>query len=67
MIEITVSNDNFMALLNANNGEKIVVKHKNLPGEVVLNKVVTTKKITMADVEKAFGCKIIITDYKEEN
>lgn len=38
MVEITVSNDNFVALMGAHTNERILVKHKNLKGEICLEK-----------------------------
>lgn len=39
MVEITVSNDNFNALMNAQAKERVLVKHKNLQGEIWLEKL----------------------------
>lgn len=39
MVEITVSNDNFNALMNAHVKERVLVKHKNLQGEICLEKL----------------------------
>lgn len=39
MIEITVSNDNFNALMNAHVKERVLIKHKNLQGEICLEKL----------------------------
>lgn len=38
MVEITVSNDNFNALIAAHPFERVCVKHKNLKGEIWLEK-----------------------------
>lgn len=38
MVEITVSHDNFSALIGAHPYEKVCVKHKNLKGEIWLEK-----------------------------
>lgn len=38
MVEITVSCDNFNALVSAHTSERICIKHKNLKGEVWLEK-----------------------------
>lgn len=38
MVEITVSNDNFNALIAAHSFERVCVKHKNLKGEIWLEK-----------------------------
>lgn len=39
MVEITVSNDNFNALMNAHVKERVLIKHKNLQGEIYLEKL----------------------------
>ena len=39
MIEITVSCDNFNALMNAHVKERVLIKHKNLYGEICLEKL----------------------------
>lgn len=39
MVEITVSSDNFNALMNAHAKERVLVKHKNLQGEICLEKL----------------------------
>lgn len=39
MVEITVSNDNFNALMNAHVKERVLIKHKNLQGEICLEKL----------------------------
>lgn len=39
MVEITVSCDNFNALLNAQEKEHVIIKHKNLHGEICLEKL----------------------------
>lgn len=39
MVEITVSNDNFNALMDAHVKERVLVKHKNLQGEICLEKL----------------------------
>ena len=38
MVEITVSNDNFTALMGAHTNERAIVRHKSLKGEVCLEK-----------------------------
>jgi len=38
MVEITVSSDNFKALMSAHSFERVCIKHKNLKGEVWLEK-----------------------------
>lgn len=39
MVEITVSNDNFKALMDAHVKERVLIKHKNLQGEICLEKL----------------------------
>lgn len=39
MVEITVSNDNFNALMDAHVKERVLIKHKNLQGEIYLEKL----------------------------
>ena len=39
MVEITISNDNFNALMNAHVKERVLIKHKNLQGEICLEKL----------------------------
>ena len=39
MVEITVSNDNFNTLMNAHVKERVLIKHKNLQGEICLEKL----------------------------
>ena len=39
MVEITVSNDNFNALMDAHVKERVLIKHKNLQGEICLEKL----------------------------
>ena len=39
MVEITVSNDNFNALMDVHEKERVLIKHKNLQGEICLEKL----------------------------
>ncbi len=39
MVEITVSSDNFNALMDAHEKECVLIKHKNLQGEICLEKL----------------------------
>lgn len=39
MVEITVSVDNFNVLMNAHDKERVLIKHKNLQGEICLEKL----------------------------
>lgn len=57
MVEITVSHENFEALMNAHTNENICVKHKNLKGEVWLNKRYNNIPTPSPDKEEAESIK----------
>ena len=58
MIEITVSNDNFLELCNAKEGEDISIGHIGTNKIVLLKKVCNTtkpKEMTLAELENILG------------
>lgn len=60
MVKITVSNDNFMKVVNAEPGEEIRIEHMNLGGSVVLTKQKFVKKMTLEQIEAELGYQIEI-------
>lgn len=55
MVEITVSNDNFNTLIGAHPFERVCVKHKNMQGEVWLEKKYHKVPEPKKSTDKNFG------------
>ena len=56
MVEITVSSDNFEALMYAHPYEKVLVRHKNLKGEIWLEKKYDKRPVIICDSTPACVC-----------
>ncbi len=60
MVTITVSNDNYMKVVSARDGEEIRIEHMNIKGSVSLIKQQTIKRMTVAQIEEELGYHIEI-------